>query len=100
MKNISQPPGLSRPMTYRIKVQGRLDEGWSDWFDAMKITFERRSDGSPVTTLTGPVVDQVALRGILARIWDLNLTLISVARIEPPAKDEVQAKCRGRPDRT
>lgn len=100
MKNIPQHPGLSRPMTYRIKVQGKLDEGWSDWFDAMKITFERRSDGSSVTTLTGPVVDQMALRGILAKIWDLNLTLISVARIELPAKDEAQPKCRGRPDRT
>jgi hypothetical protein len=87
-------------MTYRIKVQGKLDEGWSDWFDGMKITLERGNDGSSITTLTGPVVDQVALRGILAKIWDLNLTLISVTRIELAAKDEAQAKCRERPDRT
>ncbi|MBL7065918.1 MAG: hypothetical protein ISS49_17210 [Anaerolineae bacterium] len=62
-------------MTYQIQVQGRLDEDWSDWFSGMTVTFE-----SGVTTLTGPVADQAALRGILTRIWDLNLTLLSVTR--------------------
>lgn len=62
---------------YQIKVQGKLDEKWSDWFNGMTVTFE-----SDITTLTGAVVDQAALRGILDKIWDLNLTLISVNRIE------------------
>jgi len=67
---------------YQIKVQGRLDECWSDWFNGMAITFEGESDGPTVTTLTGAVVDQAKLRGMLAKIWDLNLALMSVNRIE------------------
>jgi hypothetical protein len=65
-------------MAYQIKVQGRLDESWSGWFNSMTITFE-----GDTTTLTGAVVDQAALRGILSRLWDLNLALISVNPIEP-----------------
>ena len=67
------------PESYQIKVQGRLDEGWSDWFSGMTVTFECGS--APITTLTGAVADQSALRGILTKLWDLNLRLISVARI-------------------
>ncbi len=68
------------PITYQIKVQGKLDKDWSNWFKAMTVTFEYTNDASPVTTLTGPVADQAALRGILNRIWDLNLTVLSVTR--------------------
>ncbi|MDY7078579.1 MAG: hypothetical protein SXV54_16820 [Chloroflexota bacterium] len=66
---------------YQIKVQGKLDEKWSDWFDGMTVTFEAVAFESDITTLTGAVVDQAALRGILDKMWDLNLTLISVNRI-------------------
>ena len=66
---------------YQIKVQGQLDEEWSNWFSGMAIKFENEGDVLPLTTLTG-VVDQSALHGILARIRDLNLRLVSVARIE------------------
>jgi hypothetical protein len=62
---------------YEITVEGILDEKWSDWFNGMTITFESGS-----TTLTGAVADQSTLRGILFKIWDLNLTLLSVIRIE------------------
>ena len=72
MKKHPDPNG---PMSYQIRVQGRLDEDWSDWLDKMTIVYD-----SGVTTLTGPVADQAALRGILTRIWDLNLTLLSVTR--------------------
>ena len=65
-------------MVYQIKVQGRLDESWSGWFNSMAITFEGNT-----TTLIGAVPDQAALRGILSRLWDLNLVLISVNQIEP-----------------
>jgi hypothetical protein len=74
--------GFDGQAVYQIKVQGRLDERWSDWFDGMTITFERQSDGSTVTTLTGVVVDQAALHGILSKIRDFNLTLISVTKVE------------------
>jgi hypothetical protein len=67
---------------YQIQVEGRLDAGWSDWFDGMMLTFENAGDGSPVTTLSGTVVDQAALHGLLSKILDLNLTLISVIRVD------------------
>ena len=75
-----QHPAPDGPMTYQIEVRGKLDEGWSDWFRGMAVAIECADDGSPVTTLAGPVADQAALRGILNRIWDLNLTLLSVTR--------------------
>jgi hypothetical protein len=68
---------FDRQRIYEITVEGILDKKWSDWFDGMTITFE-----SGFTTLTGAVADQSALRGILFKIWDLNLTLLSVMRIE------------------
>ena len=81
MKSISRSPELDRPVAYQIKVRGRLDASWSDWFGGMAVRSEEGSDGSPVTTLTGTVADQSVLRGILNGIWDLNLTLISANRI-------------------
>jgi hypothetical protein len=77
MEQFNQKPGLDQAAVYQIQVQGKLDESWSDWFSGMTITFE-----GGITTLTGPVADQAALRGILSKIWDLNLTLVSVTRIE------------------
>jgi len=62
--------------TYQIKVEGRLDASWSGWFSGMTVT----SDGD-TTLLTGTVADQSALRGILTKLWDLNLVLISATRI-------------------
>ncbi len=67
--------------TYQIKVQGRLDERWTHWFDGMSITFEQAEDGSTVTVLTGSVLDQAALYGLINRIRDLGLSLISVGRV-------------------
>jgi hypothetical protein len=61
---------------YRIRLKGCLDEKWSDWFEQMAIA----SKGAE-TILTGPVTDQAALHGILIRIRDLNLTLLSVERL-------------------
>ena len=66
--------------TYQIQVQGQIGERWFHWFDDMHVTLDRTCGGVPITTLTGPVADQAALRGILAKLWDLNLTLLSVTR--------------------
>ena len=77
------------PKTYQIKAQGQLDESWSDWFDQMTVTVECNADGLPVTTLTGTVIDQAALHGILRRINDLNLPLLSVEQIDV-SEDENQ----------
>jgi hypothetical protein len=65
---------------YQIRVQGRLDKRRSDWFEGMTMGIERASADTVITTLTGPVADQARLRGILSKLWDLNLTLISVTR--------------------
>jgi hypothetical protein len=67
---------------YQIRVEGQLDDGWSDWFASMAVSYR---DG--VSTLAGPVADQAELRGILTKIWDLNLTLISVIQLEPGDTD-------------
>jgi hypothetical protein len=70
-----------KPLMYRIRVQGSLDPNWSAWLESMSIVAEQQPNGCNSTVLTGRVVDQAALRGILTRIWDLNLDVISVTRI-------------------
>jgi hypothetical protein len=73
------------PTYYRIRVSGHLDQEWSGWFDGFSINHD--ADGC--TTLTGLVVDQAALYGLIAKARDLGLTLVLVARSEPDA----QARC-------
>lgn len=63
------------PSFYRIQVKGSLDESWSDWFDGFTVSQE---DGK--TILVGQVIDQAALLGILAKINDLGLVILSVKR--------------------
>ena len=67
---------------YQIRVHGELNENWSDWFEGMQIDYGGPAGGMPTTTLTGAVADQSALRGILTKIWNLNLIVISVNRID------------------
>ena len=66
---------------YQIRVAGNLDERWSEWVSGLTVAAGPAREGTPVTTLTG-LVDQAALRGILNKVWDLNLTLVSVVSIE------------------
>ena len=63
---------------YEIRVKGTLDEKWSDWFDGFTIAPQANDE----TLLTGPVADQAALHGILTKIRDLGLPLLSVQRVE------------------
>ena len=67
---------------YQIKVRGRLHDRWSGWFHDMTIAVQNTRDGSRVTTLTGAVADQARLRGILSKLWDLNMKVVSVSHIE------------------
>lgn len=72
-----------RPAHYEIRVCGKLGDHWSDWCGGLSFASQALEDGSVVTTLTGLVADQAALRGILSKLWDLGLTLLSINRIEP-----------------
>lgn len=69
-------------LVYQIQVKGELDKDWSDWFAGLIIETVRGKERGAVTVLTGAIVDQPALRGLLCRLWDLNLTLISVVQID------------------
>lgn len=72
------------PVFYEIKIQGQLDPQRSIWFDGMALTYiEKDESGFPCTLIAGPVIDQPALHGLLTKIRDLNLTLISVQRFIP-----------------
>ena len=62
---------------YKIRLKGHLNDSWADWFDGM--AFSHESDGT--TTLTGKIIDQAALHGLLKKVRDLGLPLISVNRI-------------------
>ena len=70
---------------YQIRVKGHLDNSWSEWFEGLSMTHEE--DGT--TVLTGPVADQPALYGLLTKIRDLGLPLVSVNRIEPDLEEEL-----------
>ena len=83
MKDANWKLGLDRPGIYEIKVPGRLDESWSEWFEGMTITVESRDDGPTITTLTGVIDDKAALQGLLDRLYSLGLRLLSVRRVEP-----------------
>ncbi len=78
MKGTAQRLRLDEAATYRIKVQGRLNDTWSAWFDGMTVSVEANGDGTAVTTLAGSVADQGALYGLLSRIRDLGLPLLLV----------------------
>jgi hypothetical protein len=64
---------------YRIAIKGHLDSEWSEWFDGLTITLVNNGE----TILTGPIVDQTALHGVLIKIRDLGLPLLSLTRVEP-----------------
>ena len=63
---------------YEIRIQGHLDQHWSEWFDELVITY----DVDDNTVLRGPLVDETALHGVLIKVRDLALPLLSVNRIE------------------
>jgi hypothetical protein len=72
-----------RQEVYQIVVEGHLDSEWSDWFDGMTITLGENAE----TILTGPLADQTALHGVLIKIRDLGLPLLSMTRIDTDITD-------------
>jgi hypothetical protein len=83
MSNELEPkPTPSQPVVYQIRLKGHLGSQWTDWFEGLTITLEDNGN----TLLTGPVIDQAALYGLLKKVRDLGLPLVSVSPIElgPP----------------
>ena len=72
--------GFAMADTYRIRVRGHLNDRWTEWFEGLVIHLQE--DGT--TVLVGPVVDQAALHGVIIRIRDLGLPLLSVSRVVEP----------------
>src|SRR5512135_2445803 len=82
------PVDSYQPEFYEIKVQGYLDSLWGQWFEGMELSnVENGESGVACTLISGYVVDQAELHGLLIKIRDLNLKLISVRRISPDKKN-------------
>ena len=77
--------GTDQPIIYQIRIKGVLEEQWSEWFDGMTITLTENGE----TVLTGPVVDQPALHGLLKKVRDLGIPLISVNPSTPDQAESV-----------
>ena len=75
-------------MVYQIRIKGHLGHQWTDWFGGLTITLEDNGD----TLLTGPVIDQAALHGLLKKVRDLGMPLLSVIRVKPGQADASDVK--------
>lgn len=80
MSNEFEPkPTVSQPVVYQIRIKGHLGSQWTDWFEGLTIILEDNGD----TLLTGPVTDQAALHGLIKKVRDLGMPLVSVTPLEP-----------------
>jgi hypothetical protein len=79
---------MHEPGRYEIHIKGHLDNRWADWFEGLTITALDNGE----TLLTGPVVDQAALHGVLRKVCDLGLPLLSVMHVEPEQADMPDVK--------
>jgi len=75
---------------YQITVEGKIDPSWSEWLGNMQLVSRKEADGMYLTTLSGTLIDQAALRGLLNRLWDLNLVLCSVQQVDPTTISKVK----------
>ncbi len=73
----------SQPIVYQIRIEGHLGREWADWFEGLAITALDNGE----TLLTGPVIDQAALHGVLKKVRDLGMPLVSVNRGKPGQAD-------------
>ena len=81
-KQVREGMKLETPATYRIRVQGKLDESWLERLGGMAVTSDAAEDKAPVTTLVGHLTDQAALSGVLNTLYELHLPLLSVENLD------------------
>ena len=77
-----------QPMVYQIRIKGHLGRQWTAWFEGLTITLEEHGN----SLLTGPVIDQAALHGLLKKVRDLGMPLLSVNSVEPGSQDTSNVK--------
>ena len=87
-KTLASTEDRYEPGSYEIRIKGHLDGKWAAWFEGLTITLEE--DGT--TLLTGPVIDQAALHGLLKKVRDLGLPLVSVSPVEPGQANQSNVK--------
>lgn len=83
-------PHAQSPQYYQIIVEGKIPESWSDWLGGVQLVSQKEDNEMIITTLSGPIPDQAALRGLLNRLWDLNLVLRAVQPVNPSALSEIK----------
>lgn len=93
MSNTSNSP---QPTIYQIKLEGHLGQQWASWFGDVTLTLENNGE----TLLTGPMVDQAALHGVLKKVRDLGLPLVSVVRVKPAPANAPSVPPPSKPDST
>ena len=82
-KNLKSDVDQGQPTVYEIRIKGQLGPQWTDWFEGVTITLDDNGD----TLLTGQVVDQAALHGLLRKVRDLGMPLVSVNHVRPAEAD-------------
>ena len=85
-RNPNQEPG--QPIVYQIRIKGHLSDEWTNWFEGLTITLEEDGD----TLITGSVSDQAALFGLLKKVRDLGMPLVSINCVESAKPDNSEAK--------
>jgi hypothetical protein len=83
--NLNPTTDFTSPLVYEIKVEGHLGDQWADWFGGATITLEGNGD----TLITRPVIDQAALYGLLKKVRDLGMPLVSVKRVQPSEEERL-----------
>ena len=86
--DINSESEKAQPMVYQIRIEGHLGLHWTDWFEGLTITLEDNGE----TLLTGPVVDQAALHGLLRKVRDGGMQLVSVMRVKPDTAEASDVK--------
>ena len=82
--DITSDNGLGQPVAYQIRIKGHLGQEWTEWFSGLAVTLDDNGD----TLLTGPVVDQAALHGLLRTVRDLGMPLVSISPVHRLAIEE------------